>query len=122
MMVRKIRLDQDTVETLREMTDMGRPDFLGELISLFLDTFSGQLEMLINHADAGDPHGMARICHDMKSSSTSVGACVLTARCVELEELVRSGGIRGTAAIVRDIIEEFAEVRPDLEALLLEPV
>ena len=120
-MVQKIRLDQGAVETLREMTDRGRPDYLGELISVFLDTFSGQLEMLINHADAGDRHGMARICLDMKSSSASVGACVLAARCSDLETLLRTGGMRGTAAIMRDIVEEFAEVRPDLEDLLFEP-
>ncbi len=117
-MDRQDRLDHEMVATLREMTDVGQPDFLGELISLFLDTFAGQLTMLIDRADADDLAGMQRISHDLKSSSASVGAVVLAAHCAELEAMSRSGISRGTVSLVARIAEEFREVRPELEALL----
>ncbi len=117
-MDRQDRLDHDMVRTLREMTDMGQPDFLGELISLFLDTFSGQLQMLIDQVDSGDLAAVQRISHDLKSSSASVGAIVLSSHCAELEAMSRSGIARGTATMVARITEEFRDVRPELEALL----
>ncbi len=118
MLAQTDRLDRGTVATLRELTDMGHPDFLGELISLFLDTFSGQLTMLFNHAETNDLDGLRRISHDLKSSSDSVGAVMLAAYCAELEALVRSGTTRGTSSLVWHIVEEFRAVRPELEALL----
>jgi hypothetical protein len=51
MLARRERLDHDTVQTLREMTNRGRQDCLGELISLFLDLFAGQLSVLFRHAE-----------------------------------------------------------------------
>ena len=117
-MDRRDRLDQDMVRTLREMTDMGQPDFLGELISLFLDTFSGQLSMLIDCAEKADLAAVQRISHDLKSSSASVGAILLASQCAELEAMSRAGIARGTSSLVARIANEFHEVRPELEALL----
>lgn len=118
MLARHDRLDHGMVETLREMTDRGRPDFLGELISLFLDTFSGQLGMLFAYAEAGDMAGLQRITHDLRSSSAAVGAAVLASHCSELEATVRAGGTSGVSAQVWRIVEEFKAVRPELESLL----
>ena len=121
MLAQTDRLDRDTVAVLREMTEIGHPDFLGELISLFLDTFSGQLSMLFSYTETNDHDGLRRISHDLKSSSASVGAVVLAAYCAELEAQVRSGSTRGTAALVWRIVEEFKAVRPELESLLPVP-
>lgn len=122
MLARTDRLDHGMVAILRGMTDMGHPDFLGELISLFLDTFSGQLAMLMDHTETGDIAGLRRLAHDLKSSSASVGATTLAALCAELEALTRTGGARGTTALVWRIADEFKCVRPELEALLPAPV
>ena len=120
-MARQTHLDKDTAHTLRDLTEMGRPDFVGELISVFLDTFSGQLTMLIEQAAEGDTHGLRRTSHELRSSSAGMGAFALATRCRELEDLVCSGTTRGTAAMVRRIVDEFHAVRPELDALLLDP-
>lgn len=118
MLAQTDRLDRAAVATLRERTDMGHPDFLGELISLFLDTFSGQLTLLFHYADTGDLDGLRRISHDLRSSSASMGAVILAAYCAELEGQARCGSTRGTATLVSRIVEEFRAVRPELEGLL----
>ena len=122
MLAHQDRLDHGMVATLRELTDMGSPDFLGELISLFLDSFSGQLGLLFGYVENGDMGGVQRVSHDLKSSSASVGAVVLASHCAELEAMVRAGNARGTSAIVWRIVDEFKAVRPELDALLLAPV
>lgn len=118
MLAKTDKLDYGTVAALREMAGTGNPDFLGELISLFLDTFSGQLDTLLRHDAAGDLDGLRRVSHDLKSSSASVGALVLAGYCADLEALVRSGTLRGSSGLVRHVFDEFTAVRPELEALL----
>jgi HPt (histidine-containing phosphotransfer) domain-containing protein len=120
-MDRQDRLDRDTVRTLREMTDEGQPDFLEDLISLFLDTFSGQLASLIEYAEAGDLAGVQRISHDLKSSSASLGATALSSLCSELEAMAHAGISRGIVSLVTRIVREFHDVRPELEALVPNP-
>ena len=121
MLAQTDRLDRAAVAVLREMTDMGHPDFLGELISLFLDTVSGQIATLFQYAEINDLDGIGRISHDLKSSSASMGAAVLAAYCAELENQARCGITRGTATLVSRIVEEFKAVRPELESLLSTP-
>lgn len=112
------RLDRSMVAMWSDIVDLDGPDCLGELISLFLDTFSGQLAMLLDHAETGDSDGLRRLALDMRLSSASVGAGLLATLCGELEASDRRGTAHGTAALVWRIVDEFKYLRPELEALL----
>src|SRR3954465_4534795 len=111
MLARRERFDLDTVRTLRDMTDRGRHDCLGELISLFLDLFADQPSVLFRHAEAGDLEGLRAISHDLRRSGSSVGANVLISHRAELEELARSGSLGAMTAVISRIVDEFKAVR-----------
>ncbi len=118
MLARRERLDHDTVLTLRNMTSRGRQDCLGEVISLFLDMFAGQLSMLFRHAETGDLEGLRAISHDLRLCGSSIGANALISHCAELEELATAGSVNAMTAVIARIVDEFKAVRPELEALL----
>jgi len=100
------------------MTRSGEPDLLPTIVSMFLEFTPPALDTLKQVVAVGDLRAVQRAGHDLKSTSASLGAGVLAARCAELEVLARSGTTAGTAALVSDIVKEFDAVRPELEALL----
>ena len=113
-----VRLDRDVIRTLAGMTRSGEPDLLPTIVSMFLENIPPTLDTLRQGAAGGDLRALQRAGHDLKSSSASLGASILAARCAELEALARSGTVSGTAALISDIMKEFDAVRPELEALL----
>ena len=88
------------------------------MISLFLDSFAGQLSLLLHHAEAGDLAGLRAASHDLQQYGSSVGANLLTSYCAELEGIARAGRVDAIESTVASIVAEFKAVRPELEALL----
>src|SRR5271156_1763428 len=113
-----VRLDYNVIRTLASMNRSGEPDLLPTIVSMFIDSVPPTLDKLKQAAAGGDLRILQRTSHDLKSSSASLGASVMAARCAELEVLARSGITSGTDALVSDIADEFNAVRPELEALL----
>ena len=113
-----VRLDYNVIRTLASMNRSGEPDLLPTIVSMFIDSVPQTLDKLKQVAAQGDLRALQRTGHDLKSSSASLGACVMAARCAELEALARSGIVSGTEALVSGIADEFNAVLPELEALL----
>jgi two-component system sensor histidine kinase/response regulator len=110
-------LDPEVIATLSGMS-LGGSDFLATMVTMYLETTPQLLETLQRAVVDGDLRAIQRASHDLKSSSATLGAGLLASRCLKLESLARSGTITGAAELVADILEGFAAVRPELEALL----
>ena len=77
--------------------------------------------MLLTCMDADDAAGSHRIARDLTSSGASLGARVLASHCAELQTITRTEITPRTTALVWRIVDEFRNVRPQLEDLLLVP-
>jgi signal transduction histidine kinase/DNA-binding response OmpR family regulator len=80
---------------LQELTarlgDKG-PAFLTSLVQTWRDEVASRLADLDAAVAAGDPEGIARVAHTLKSGSASLGAGPLAATCEQVEERLRGPG------------------------------
>ena len=113
-----VRLDHSAIEMLAEMAMDGAPDLVPAVISIFLETTPAILERLEQSVLSGDLRTLQRASHDLKSSSATLGARLMSVRCARLEAIGRSGLASETKEAVAGIIAEFHAVRPMLEAFL----
>ena len=116
-MPRRDRLDHDKIAPLLALTEMGEQDRAGEVVNLFLDSFAGQLDCLLDHVARGDLDRLRDVSRNLRRSSASVGASMLETRCAEMESLARTGTTCFMTAAMAGILDEFRAVRPELEAL-----
>lgn len=78
-------INMTVLSGLKELQQPGEPDFLTELIDLFLNDSASQLEALRRAVSANDAPEVRRVAHLMKGSSASIGADGLAAINHELE-------------------------------------
>jgi HPt (histidine-containing phosphotransfer) domain-containing protein len=73
----------------------------------------------IRHAiESNDPTTLHSVAHRLKSSSATLGALTLAARCKELEALGRSQRIEGAADHFRHVERDFEAVCSVFQATL----
>jgi CheY-like chemotaxis protein len=96
--------------------DLGGVDALRQVIATFLDGTPRFLAALRDAAARNDASGIGQAAHAIKSSSAALGAMALSARCGELERLVRTGAVVDGAAEVAAIEALYAAVTRAFEA------
>lgn len=84
-------IDEVALGKLRSLDPSGRAGVLQRV----LRTYDGSLQKLMlqfeEAARGGDVQGLRHVAHTLRSSSASVGALRLSARCGEVESLIREG-------------------------------
>ncbi|MBD1826177.1 response regulator [Microcoleus vaginatus GB1-A2] len=89
-------IDFHILQNLRELDDEEDPDFLGELIKIYLLDAPQHLETIKEAIFLGDADSLKLASHTLKSSSANLGAVSFSAVCKELEYMgrvaVESGG------------------------------
>ena len=89
-------IDFHILESLRELDDEEDPDFLGELIKIYLLDAQQHLETIKEAIFLGDVDSLKLASHTLKSSSANLGAVSFSEVCKELEYMgrvaVESGG------------------------------
>jgi HPt (histidine-containing phosphotransfer) domain-containing protein len=110
-------LDERELAGLRQLQQEGEPDFVGELIELFLNDAPPRLAALREAVEAGDARSVERIAHTLNGSSASMGAKRMASLCAQLQEDSASGS--EDLARARELLErleaEFERVHPALE-------
>ncbi len=89
-------IDFHILQNLRELDDEEDPDFLGELIKIYLLDAPQHLETIKEAIFLGDADSLKLASHTLKSSSANLGAVSFSEVCKELEYMgrvaVESGG------------------------------
>lgn len=89
-------IDFHVLQNLRELDDEEDPDFLGELIKIYLLDAPQHLETIKEAIFLGDADSLKLASHTLKSSSANLGAVSFSEVCKELEYMgrvaVESGG------------------------------
>lgn len=80
----------DILHSLRELDDEEDPDFLGELIKIYLSDAPQHLATMKEAISLGDADSLKLASHTLKSSSANLGAIPFSEVCKELESMSRA--------------------------------
>ena len=100
------------LEALKKFQQTGEPDFVTELIDLFLDDTAVQLESLRVAVSKNDVPEVHRLAHLVKGSSGNIGATGLAELCHEIEKLDRDSGLYDSYVqnLLLKLHDEFRQV------------
>jgi len=101
-------INLSVLEGLKKFQQADEPDFVTELIDLFLDDTAVQLESLKGAVSTNDLTEVRRLAHLVKGSSGNIGAVGLAELCQEMENLEGAVGTRQT--LLARLEEEFLQV------------
>jgi HPt (histidine-containing phosphotransfer) domain-containing protein len=88
----------------------GHPDPLGKLLAKYLEDSRQQVDQLRHAIASNDPATIHAVAHRLKSSSATLGALTVAARCKELEALGRSHRIEGASDHFQHLERDFEVV------------
>jgi CheY-like chemotaxis protein len=97
-------------DRLMDFTE-GNPDNLRELVTLYLNQTVSQLEQLAAAVHANQAQEARRIAHSCAGSSATCGVVKLVPLLRELERQGQQGELTSGAALMEQIVKEFARVR-----------
>jgi two-component system sensor histidine kinase/response regulator len=107
-------LDESVLNALGQLQGKARPDFVNQVIIIFLETALALLTALKNGAASGQIGMLHHASHALKGCSATIGAASLSALCGELEAVARAGAVPDAPARVDAIVEEYRRVEAAL--------
>lgn len=98
-------LDESALDRLRELDPDGRHGVLQRVLTAYETSLARAMDQLQEQREAAVPDAklVAGLAHTLKSSSASVGALALSARCADVESRLRGGQV----AALRDDVEQL---------------
>lgn len=103
-------LDPAVLESFRDLQQEGEPDFINELIELYINDTQARLAELRVALKEQDTPTLQRVTHSLKGSSSNLGVRQMVARCSELEEKLDNGAFDGAEVFLTQIEDEFERV------------
>ncbi|MGM9483883.1 Hpt domain-containing protein [Roseateles sp. NT4] len=113
-------LDPEAIRRLRELDPSGGNKLLERVVAAFSNSLDRLLPDLARarEGDAIDLAVVRHVSHTLKSSSASLGAMALSARCADIETMARDGRTDGLDAQLDAMLQDIQQVRTALAALL----
>ena len=108
-------IDPSALDSLMEITG-GDPDFLREMIDVFLADAVDLLAAMDEALVRGDTVVLRRAAHSLKSNAATFGATRLTALARQLEELGETAELPSSPPVLAAARAEFASVDDALRA------
>jgi HPt (histidine-containing phosphotransfer) domain-containing protein len=108
-------IDPSALDTLMETTE-GDPEFLGEMIDVFLADAMELLAAMDGALAGGDAEALRRAAHSLKSNAATFGATRLTALARQIEELGKTAELAASPPFLATARAEFASVEDALRA------
>jgi signal transduction histidine kinase/DNA-binding response OmpR family regulator len=108
-------VEADVLEQLRTMLGEDAPQMLHELVTLFLENAPKLLETMRTAVAQGDPAGLQRAAHTLKSTTAMLGATALSSLCQELESQGEAKALTSTADKIAQAEAEYARVKEALK-------
>jgi HPt (histidine-containing phosphotransfer) domain-containing protein len=107
-------IDPKAWETMKSMTE---PEFLVELIDVYLNDSPQLIEQIRFGLAAGEVESVRRAAHSLKSNSASFGANRLANATRELEMIAKGSTLDGAEPKLATIEAEYAQLAPLLMKL-----
>ena len=109
-------IDRSALANLRELQEEGEPDIVAEVGGLFLKHTPDKISAIEQATEKGDAKGLQIAAHSLESSSAYVAAMRLSAMSKELEQMGRSGELKGAKELVELLKAECLRVVAALKA------
>lgn len=103
-------LDAKAVDKLRELDPKGNNRLIERVLSAYAQSLQKLLAQMPVAAVPGDADLVRQMAHTLKSSSASVGALDMAARCAEAEKAVKNGELATWQASVPALRAEAQRV------------
>jgi HPt (histidine-containing phosphotransfer) domain-containing protein len=100
-------LNQDALDSIRDLQSEEDPQVLVALIELFLKTAYERLEVIEKAAASGKGSALQAAAHSLKSSSASLGMTDVAASCAELERLGKQNTLETAPWVAKRLRSEF---------------
>lgn len=104
-------IDMSVLLDFEEAQCEGEPDFIVELIDLYLEDFPQQLSAMKGSVLKADAIALKRAAHTLKGSSGNLGVNGVAALCQQLEQTDSSESFQESNAIINRLEQTFARVR-----------
>ncbi|NCT81773.1 MAG: Hpt domain-containing protein [Comamonadaceae bacterium] len=113
-------LDPEAIRRLRELDPSGGNKLLERVVGAFSNSLDRLLPDLARAREGGtlDLGVVRHVSHTLKSSSASLGAAALSARCANIETMARDGQAQGLPEQLDAMLQDIQQVRAALAALL----
>ena len=102
-------IDPESWEMMKSQTG---PEFLAELIDMYLSDSPDLIEQMRRGLAAGDCDTVRRSAHTLKSNSASLGALRLAGAARVLEMTAKGGTLEGAEPQLAQVESEYAQVAP----------
>jgi two-component system sensor histidine kinase/response regulator len=96
----------------------GDPEFLTEIVNLFLETYPDLLREIENAISRKDAGGLCRAAHTMKGAVANFGAKAVVERAKSLEEIGRRGDLASAGQGVQELRAILEQFLPELQGAL----
>lgn len=111
-------LDPRVLDNLRVLQEKGDPDVFCEIVELYLEYSTKDLEILHEAGSRGDTTTVQKKAHSLKGSSAHVGALRLSALFQDLETESCAKSLKNVVGLLSEIEREYQRVRGALSAEL----
>jgi HPt (histidine-containing phosphotransfer) domain-containing protein len=101
----ELSIDLSVLESLRDFQPAGEPDFVTELIDLFLRDTTWQIQLVRTAVANNDVNEFRRLAHLVKGSSGNIGAKKLATICEEMENTDLPESV--AASLLEELENEF---------------
>jgi HPt (histidine-containing phosphotransfer) domain-containing protein len=102
------------VAQLLEMREVSGGDFAA-LLERFYGNVHESVQALRAAYQTQDAAALHRVAHKLKGSSATLGACEMTARCLELETLGKSGAVTDAGVMIDALVQSYLRAKPYLD-------
>ena len=98
-------------ETIASLQDLGDPEFVAEVIDIYIADAPPRIETMREAIAEGDAEKLAAAAHALKSSSGNVGATAVCEICADLEANTLEGATEKLAALEREYADAVTALR-----------
>ena len=109
-------VDKSALSTLRGLQRPGRPDFLTEMIDIFIVDVDKTFAELHRALEARDADAFGRAGHGLKSSCGILGAHLMVAIAQDIQAMGKLGDLATAGDALARLEAEYERVRPVLQA------
>jgi PAS domain S-box-containing protein len=109
-------IDWAVVEGLRALQEEGEPDFVQEMIDLYLANTPSLIAAMHQALAQDQPEALKDAAHTLKGNSSSLGARQMGVLSLDLEKIGRSATVKGAEALLAELENEFERVRRALQS------
>jgi PAS domain S-box-containing protein len=104
-------IDWSVLDGLHELQEEGEPDFVQEMIDLYLSNTPSLIESIRQAITQNQAEALRHAAHTLKGNSNSLGAKQMGVLSLELEKIGHGGVLDGAGSLLANLEREFERVR-----------